>query len=57
MDRSGRGVQVFERRLRLRDASLEPDTSATLDDVLDHDLLFVEADGNRRGKRGVVLGH
>ena len=50
-------VLALEERLRLGDASAEPDTSAVFDELLDEDVLFVQADGNRTGKGGVLLGH
>lgn len=50
-------VLALEERLRLGDASPEPDTSAVFDELLDDEVLFVQADGSRRGKAGVLLGH
>lgn len=50
-------VLALEERLRLGDASPEPDTSPIFDELLADDVLFVQDGGNSVGKAGVLRGH
>ncbi|MCI4320373.1 MAG: nuclear transport factor 2 family protein [Thermoplasmata archaeon] len=50
-------ILALEERLRLGDASSEPDTSAIFDELLADEVLFVQENGNSVGKAGVLRGH
>lgn len=50
-------VLAAEERLRMGDASPDPDTSHVFDQLMADDLLFVQGGMNSVGKAGVLKGH